>query len=108
MEPINARFFGRESIIQDLVQGVLAPNQPLDYSLVGPKMIGKSRLLRHLASPDGPLKSPALAHQRPARCVFRVAETGIDQRAEEQDGEQQAEREKAGREAHSDKDQGLA
>jgi hypothetical protein len=67
MESIKARFFGREAIIQDLVQGVLAPNQPLDYSLVGPKMIGKSRLLRHLASSDGPLKSPALAHQRPAR-----------------------------------------
>jgi hypothetical protein len=30
-------------------------------------MIGKSRLLRHLASAEGPLKGQALAHQRPAR-----------------------------------------
>jgi hypothetical protein len=67
MESIKARFFGREAIIQDLVQGVLAPNQPLDYSLVGPRMIGKSRLLRHLASAEGPLKGPKQAHQRPAR-----------------------------------------
>ena len=32
-ESIKAHFFGRKPILQDLVQGVLAPSQPLDFSL---------------------------------------------------------------------------
>ena len=71
-ESIKAHFFGRKSILQDLVQGVLAPSQPLDFSLVGPKMIGKSRLLKYLASPEGPLKNPDLDHWRPEQ--FRDGE----------------------------------
>src|SRR5262245_4555635 len=67
MESIKARFFGRQTIIQDLVQGVLAPGQPLDFSLVGPRMIGKSRLLRYLASPEGPLRGPDPFGWRPER-----------------------------------------
>lgn len=64
--PVKIRFFGRTAILQDLVHGVLAPNQPLDYSLVGPKMIGKSRMLKFLADDDGPLKGDDFRHWRPA------------------------------------------
>jgi hypothetical protein len=67
MEPIKARFFGRKKILEDLVQGLLAPHQPLDFSLVGPKMIGKSRLLKYLASPEGPLQGPDPLGWRPER-----------------------------------------
>src|SRR5688572_27212991 len=67
MVSIKARFFGRQSLIQDLVQGVLAPFQPLDFSLVGPKMIGKSRLLKYLASLEGPLRGPDEWGWRPER-----------------------------------------
>jgi hypothetical protein len=67
MVSIKARFFGRQPLIQDLVQGVLAPFQPLDFSLVGPKMIGKSRLLKHLASLEGPLRGPDELGWRPER-----------------------------------------
>jgi hypothetical protein len=67
MASIKARFFGRQSLIQDLVQGVLAPFQPLDFSLVGPKMIGKSRLLKYLASLEGPLRGPDELGWRPER-----------------------------------------
>lgn len=58
MQAIKTRFFGRKTILQDLVEGLLAPSQPLDYSLVGPKLVGKSRLLQHLASDEGPLRGP--------------------------------------------------
>ena len=67
MQSIKARFFGRKTIIQDLVEGVLAPSQPLDYSIVGPKLIGKSRLLKHLASEEGPLRGPDPSGWRPER-----------------------------------------
>jgi hypothetical protein len=67
MEPIKTRFFGRRIILEDLVQGVLAPHQPLDFSLVGPRMIGKSRLLKYLASEEGPLCGPDPCGWRPER-----------------------------------------
>jgi hypothetical protein len=67
MQSIKARFFGRQTIIEDIVQGVLAPYQPLDFSLVGPKMIGKSRLLKYLASEEGPLRGPDPFNWRPER-----------------------------------------
>lgn len=63
---VKTRFFGRIAILQDLVHGVLAPSQPLDYSLVGPKMIGKSRMLKFLADDDGPLKGDDYRAWRPA------------------------------------------
>ncbi|GAB4433522.1 MAG: hypothetical protein Kow0031_15140 [Anaerolineae bacterium] len=63
--PVKTRFFGRTAILEDLVHGVLAPSQPLDYSLVGPKMIGKSRMLKYLADDDGPLKGDKFRHLRP-------------------------------------------
>jgi hypothetical protein len=67
MDSIKARFFGRKTLIIDLVQGLLAPSQPLDYSLVGPKMVGKSRFLKYLASEEGPLKGPDPDGLRPER-----------------------------------------
>ncbi len=67
MESIKTRFFGRKTLIEDIVQGVLAPNQPLDFSLVGPKMIGKSRLLSYLSAEDGPLTGPDPCGWRPER-----------------------------------------
>jgi hypothetical protein len=67
MESIKAQFFGRRKLLEDIVEGVLAPTQPLDFSLVGPKMIGKSRLLKYLASPDGPLLGPDPGNWRPER-----------------------------------------
>ncbi len=67
MKSIKARFFGRRTILQDLVQGVLAPYQPLDFSLVGPRTVGKSQILVHLASEDGPLRGPDTYNWRPER-----------------------------------------
>lgn len=56
-------FFGREQLLRELVMGLLAA-QPLDYSLIAPKFCGKTRILEHLASEQGPLLSPDAA--RPA------------------------------------------
>ncbi len=67
MESIKARFFGRKTVLQDIVQGLLAPTQPLDFSVVGPTLIGKSRLLAHLSSEAGPLKGPDTFGWRPDR-----------------------------------------
>ncbi len=67
MESIKTRFFGRKRVIQDIIEGVLAPSQPLDFSLVGPKMVGKSRLLNYLASAGGPLLGPDPLGWRPER-----------------------------------------
>lgn len=67
MESVKTRFFGRKRLIEDIVQGVLTPSQPLDFSLVGPKMIGKTRLLNYLASPQGPLRGADGVAIRPER-----------------------------------------
>jgi hypothetical protein len=58
METHEQQFFGRERIVREVVHGVLAP-QPVSFSLVGSKLIGKTRLLGHLASPHGPLLDDA-------------------------------------------------
>lgn len=58
------RFFGRERVIYEIVRGVLA-SQPQSFSLVGPKLVGKSQFLHYLASEDGPLLGEAFASQRP-------------------------------------------
>lgn len=58
------RFFGRERVIYEMVRGVLAP-QPQSFSLVGPKLVGKSQFLHYLASEDGPLLGQEFASQRP-------------------------------------------
>jgi hypothetical protein len=61
------QFFGRERLVREIVQGVLAPGQPASFSLVGSKLVGKSKLLGHLAAPDGPLLGDAWEQWRPYR-----------------------------------------
>ena len=58
------KFFGRDRVIYEMVRGMLAP-QPQSFSLVGPKLVGKSQFLHHLASEDGPLLGEEFAGQRP-------------------------------------------
>ena len=81
MEPSRRPLYGRERVLSELVQGVLAP-QPQSFSLVGPKLIGKTHLLHHLAGEDGPLLSDATAAvaQRPRTFAdgTRVVVTWID------------------------------
>lgn len=48
------KFFGRRRVIDEIVQGVLN-EQPASFSLVGPKLVGKSMVLNYLASDTGPL-----------------------------------------------------
>jgi hypothetical protein len=64
MDPSRIPFYGRERVVTAIVQGVLGP-KPLSFSLVGPKLVGKSHLLRYLAGPEGPLLSDELASARP-------------------------------------------
>ena len=54
------QFFGRERVLREITEGVLA-TQPASFSLVGAKLAGKSRLLDYLASPEGPLLSDEYA-----------------------------------------------
>ncbi|MCC6457353.1 MAG: helix-turn-helix domain-containing protein [Caldilineaceae bacterium] len=67
MDLSKDQFFGRERVLREIVAGVLAPSQPASFSLVGSKLVGKSRLLGHLASPDGPLMGSAWESWRPYR-----------------------------------------
>lgn len=64
MDSGRKSFFGRDRVVYELVRGVLAP-QPQSFSLVGPKLIGKSQFLHYLAAEDGPLLGDELARQRP-------------------------------------------
>lgn len=57
-------FNGRERVVRELVQGVLA-DPPTSFSLVGSKLVGKSRLLHFLASDEGPLLGEEYADMRP-------------------------------------------
>jgi hypothetical protein len=57
-------FVGRERVVREIVQGVLA-DPPTSFSLVGSKLSGKSKLLGFLASEDGPLIGDAYASWRP-------------------------------------------
>ncbi len=50
MDLSKDQFFGRERLLREIVTGVLAPSQPASFSLVGSKLVGKSKLLGHLAS----------------------------------------------------------
>lgn len=61
------QFFGRERLLREIVGGVLAPSQPASFSLVGSKLVGKSRMLAHLASADGPLLGEQWEQWRPYR-----------------------------------------
>ncbi len=79
METTRKPFYGRDRVIYEIVQGVLAP-QPQSFSVVGPKFIGKTHLLQHLAAEDGPLLDEAYADLRPPmhRDGSRVLVTWID------------------------------
>jgi hypothetical protein len=57
-------FVGRERVVREIVQGVLA-DPPTSFSLVGSKLSGKSKLLAFLASDEGPLIGEANAGWRP-------------------------------------------
>lgn len=67
MDLSKDQFFGRERLVREIVTGVLAPSQPASYSLVGSKLVGKSKLLGHLASPNGPLLGDEWESWRPYR-----------------------------------------
>lgn len=57
-------FYGRERVLREIVHGVLG-EQPASFSLVGPKLVGKSQMLAYLASDDGPLLGEEHAGARP-------------------------------------------
>lgn len=55
MDPNKDQYFGRERLLREIAGGVLARTQPASFSLVGSKLVGKSKTLTYLAAPDGPL-----------------------------------------------------
>lgn len=63
MKAAKYRFYGRERLMREIVQGVLA-QQPASFSLVGSKLLGKTQILNYLASPDGPLLAPETSDWR--------------------------------------------
>ena len=65
MEWGKDQFFGRERVLREIVAGVLASPQPASFSLVGSKLAGKTKLLDHLASDQGPLRGEAWESWRP-------------------------------------------
>lgn len=67
MDISKDQFYGRERLVREIVAGVLAPTQPASFSLVGSKLVGKSKLLGYLASSDGPLMGEAWEQWRPYR-----------------------------------------
>jgi hypothetical protein len=72
-------FVGRERAVSQIVQGVLAA-QPQSFSLVGPKLVGKSQLIKYLADAEGPLLGDEMAALRPSayRDSSQVLVTWID------------------------------
>lgn len=66
MELTPKPFFGRQTLVREIVQGVLG-DYPQHFALVAPKFCGKTRILDYLASEEGPLRSRALSALRPER-----------------------------------------
>lgn len=64
MNTIGRMFIGRERVVREITQGVLA-GQPASFSLVGSKLVGKSQLLAFLAHEEGPLLGDEYATLRP-------------------------------------------
>ena len=56
---------GRERILGEITRGVLSA-QPQSFSLVGPKLLGKSTLLKYLTDEEGPLTGEWNELERPA------------------------------------------
>jgi len=79
MEVLKNQFFGHERHLQEITQSVL-DNPPGSFSLVGSKLVGKSKMLEYLSSVDGPLLNPAMESMRPApfRDAYRVIVLRID------------------------------
>lgn len=79
MGAVKNRFLGRERLLREIVHGVLAV-QPASFSLVGSKLLGKTQILNHLASPDGPLLNPDTVDWRPPsfQDEGRIVVTQID------------------------------
>lgn len=79
MQTSRMLFVGRERVVNEIVQGALAA-QPQSFSLVGPKLVGKSQLIKYLADEEGPLLGEAGAALRPAafRDGSRVIVTWVD------------------------------
>lgn len=79
MQTSRRLFVGRERVVSEIVRGALAP-QPQSFSLVGPKLIGKSQLIKYLADEQGPLLGEENAANRPAafRDGRQVIVTWID------------------------------
>lgn len=66
MDTTPKPFFGRQNLVREIVQGVLA-DYPQDYALVAPKFCGKTRILDYLASEDGPLRNHRAPSLRPEK-----------------------------------------
>lgn len=66
MQSIKHRFFDRKILLQQIVQGVLAP-VPGDFAIIAPKFSGRSRIMEHLASDQGPLLNVEDQQGRPLR-----------------------------------------
>ncbi len=64
MDAPRNHFYGRQRVLREITSGVLG-SQPGSFTLVGTKYTGKSSLLQHLASADGPLLSEENAPWRP-------------------------------------------
>jgi len=64
MDAGRKSFFGRDRVVFEMTRGLLSP-QPQSFSLVGPKLVGKSQFLHYLAADDGPLLGEDFASQRP-------------------------------------------
>lgn len=64
MTATSRLFIGRERVVREITQGVLA-GQPTSFSLIGSKLVGKSQLLSFLAGDDGPLRGEEYASLRP-------------------------------------------
>ena len=76
---------GRERILGEITRGVLSA-QPQSFSLVGPKLLGKSTLLKYLTDEEGPLTGEWNDLERPTamgittpgkRTVLRSGNRGI-------------------------------
>lgn len=62
----DKRFYGSKALLLEIVQRTLG-EQPQNFALVGPRYLGKTRILRHLASHDGPLFGDEWSSERPGR-----------------------------------------
>lgn len=60
------KFYGRTALLEEIIHRVLA-EKPQNFALIGPRFLGKTRLLNHLGSPEGPLLGKEWEARRPRR-----------------------------------------